>query len=154
MMRTVDGAVVSAPIERVFAAASLVERWPSLLSHYRWVRILERKNSLEGIVEMAAYRPFGFFNYPTRWVSEMRIVPERHEVLYRHIQGITTGMDVVWRLTALKGGTKIDLIHEWAGPPWPLIRRPAAEWVIGPIFVHGIASRTVAGIKRYAEQGV
>lgn len=154
MMRTVDQAFVAAPIERVFAPASEVERWPSLLPHYRWVKMLERKSPVEGIVEMAAYRPFGVFDYPTWWVSEMRIVPERHEVLYRHIRGITTGMDVVWRLTADGQGTRIDLIHEWSGPNWPLIRRPAAEWVIGPIFVHGIATRTLAGIKRYAEQGV
>ena len=44
-------------------------------------------------------------------------------------------------------------MHEWSGPPWPLIRRPAADWVIGPVFVHGIASRTLAGLKaRRAEQ--
>jgi ribosome-associated toxin RatA of RatAB toxin-antitoxin module len=154
MMRTVDQALVAAPIERVFPAASEVERWPALLPHYRWVKMLERTSPLEGIVEMAAYRPFGVFDYPTWWVSKMTIVPERHEVLYTHIRGVTTGMDVVWRLTADGPRTKIDLIHEWNGPNWPFIRRPAAEWVIGPIFVHGIATRTLAGIKRYAEQGV
>jgi hypothetical protein len=43
-------------------------------------------------------------------------------------------------------------VHEWDGPRWPLIRRPAAEWVIGPVFVHGIASRTLAGIGRAVER--
>jgi hypothetical protein len=26
----------------------------------------------------------------------------------------------------------------------------AAEWVIGPVFIHGIASRTLAGVARAA----
>ena len=37
-------------------------------------------------------------------------------------------------------------------PAWPLIRQPAAEWVIGPVFVHGIASRTLAGLKHVVEE--
>jgi hypothetical protein len=81
----------------------------------------------------------------------MWIDPAKLEVRYRHIRGITRGMDVVWRLTPAGGGTRIELVHDWAGPSWPVIRRPAAEWVIGPVFVHGIASRTLAGIKRHAE---
>jgi hypothetical protein len=27
----------------------------------------------------------------------------------------------------------------------------AANWVIGPVFIHGIASRTLAGIARHVE---
>jgi hypothetical protein len=29
--------------------------------------------------------------------------------------------------------------------------RAAANWVIGPVFIHGIASRTLAGIRRAVE---
>ena len=49
------------------------------------------------------------------------------------------------------GGSTVTIVHEWDGPPWPLIRRIAAEGVIGPVFVHGIASRTIAGVARAAE---
>jgi hypothetical protein len=42
-------------------------------------------------------------------------------------------------------------VHEWSGPAWPLISKPAADLVIGPVFIHGIASRTLAGIKRHVE---
>jgi hypothetical protein len=149
----VDTIEIAAPVDRVFEPVSSVERWPSLLSHYRWVTFLERRGPYAGVVEMAAYRPFGPIRYPTWWVSEMEVDPSCHEVRYRHIRGITTGMDVVWRLTPTPTGTHIDLIHAWSGPAWPLIRRPAAAWVILPIFVHGIASRTLAGIKRFAETG-
>ncbi len=77
--------------------------------------------------------------------------PRAREVRYRHVGGITTGMDVLWRVEPRETGCHVTLLHDWAGPRWPLIRRPAAEWVIGPVFVHGIASRTLAGIARAAE---
>ena len=149
-MHTVDRLVMRAPASRVFAAAADVERWPALLPHYRWVRMLERR-SRGGVVEMAAYRPFGPLNYPTWWVSEMEIDREAFVVRYRHLRGITTGMDVEWRLLPQGPHTEVTIVHTWEGPRWPLIRRPAAEWVIGPVFVHGIASRTLAGICRAVE---
>ena len=150
-MRTVDQAHVVAPLERVFAHASTVERWPEWLPHYRFVRILERHPDRQ-VVEMSANRPFGPFGWPTWWTSDMWIEPGRHAVRYRHIRGITRGMDVVWSLRATPGGTDVSIVHEWDGPAWPLIRWPAANWVIGPVFIHGIASRTLAGLKAAAEK--
>jgi len=150
-MRTVDRLRMRAPADRVFRAAADVERWPELLPHYRWVTMRERRSD-GGIVEMAAWRPFGVFNYPTWWVSEMRVEPSLLEVRYRHVEGITRGMDVVWRVASAGVLTDVEIVHEWDGPDWPLIRRPAAEWLIGPVFVHGIASRTLAGIRRFVER--
>jgi ribosome-associated toxin RatA of RatAB toxin-antitoxin module len=151
LMRTVDQALIAGSLADVWARASDVERWPDILPHYRWVRMLERRPG-GGIVEMSANRPFGRLDWPTWWVSEMWVEPERHVVRYRHIRGVTTGMDVEWKLRETAAGIDTVIVHEWQGPPWPLIRRPAAEWVIGPVFVHGIASRTLAGIKRAVEE--
>ena len=150
-MRTVDRITMRAPARRVFAAAADVEQWPVLLPHYRWVRMLERRRD-GGIVEMAAWRPFGRLRYPTWWVSEMWVNPEAGTVRYRHIRGITAGMDVEWKVIPTEEGTNVTIVHEWTGPAWPLIRRPAAEWVIGPVFIHGIASRTLAGLARAVER--
>ena len=149
-MRTVDRVVIRASVDRVFDAASDVERWPRILAHYRWVRFLERRTG-GGTVEMAAWRPFGVFRYPTWWVSEMTVDRGAREIRYRHVRGITRRMDVVWRLVEAPGGVEVTIVHEWAGPGWPLIGRLAARLVIGPVFIHGIASRTLAGIKREAE---
>jgi hypothetical protein len=129
-----------------------VERWPSILPHYRWVRVIERRAD-EALVEMAAWRPFGPFNYPTWWVSEMRVDQAAAAVHYRHVQGITTGMDVVWRMQPGPGGTEVSIVHEWNGPGWPVLGKAAAKWVIGPVFIHGIASRTLSGIARYVANG-
>jgi coenzyme Q-binding protein COQ10 len=150
-MRTVDQRRVAAPAARVFQAARDVEQWPRLLRHYRRVTMLERRPDGGGVVEMSANRPFGPLNWPTWWVSEMWVDPVRLEVRYRHIRGVTTGMDVVWRMVPGEQETQVTIIHEWGGPAWPLIRRPAAEWVIGPVFVHGIAARTLAGIAQFCE---
>lgn len=149
-MRTLDRIAVAAPIEVVFRTAAEVERWPEFLGHYRWVRVLEQR-ARGGIVEMAAWRPFGVLRYPTWWVSEMEVLPERHEVRYRHIDGITRGMDVVWRMERNGSVVEASIVHEWRGPSWPLIGRPAADWIIGPVFIRGVASRTLAGVKREAE---
>jgi len=151
MMRTEDRLFMRAPLERVFQAAANVERWPELLSHYRWVRMLERRPD-GGVVEMAAWRPFGRLKCPAWWVSEMWVDVATPAVRYRHVRGITTGMAVEWRLQPCYEGTDVTIVHEWDGPRWPVIRRPAAEWVIGPVFVHGIASRTLAGIRQAVEQ--
>jgi ribosome-associated toxin RatA of RatAB toxin-antitoxin module len=143
--------MMRAPVDRVFRAAMDVEQWPTVLGHYRWVRMLERRSD-GGVVEMAAWRPFGRLKYPTWWVSEMRIDPNEGAVRYRHVRGITTGMEVEWRLDPVEGGTEVTIVHDWAGPPWPLVGPAAASLVIGPVFIHGIASRTLAGIARHVER--
>lgn len=155
-MRTVDRIRVHAPYSRVFAAASAVTRWPSILPHYRWVRLLES----DKLVEMAAWRPFagGLIKYPTWWVSEMTVDRPAGEIRYTHVRGITRGMAVVWKLVEDvedgrgSRGVDVEIVHQWSGPRWPLIGRLAANLVIGPVFIHGIASRTLAGIKRAAER--
>ena len=65
-------------------------------------------------------------------------------VRYRHIDGVTTGMDVVWEFHEHPRGTHIRLVHEWDGPRWPLIGGFAARHVILPRFVGHIAPRTLA----------
>ncbi len=149
-MHTINQIHIRAPLANVYAVASDVSRWPAILPHYRWVRFLERRGQ-GGVVEMAAHRPFGLVAYPTWWVSEMAVDGGRGEIRYRHIRGITTGMDVVWRVVPNGDGVDVTIIHEWTGPSWPLIGRLAADLVIGPVFVHGIASRTLAGLKRHLE---
>lgn len=149
-MLTVDRIDVRAPIDRIFDVAADVERWPEFLDHYRWVRTIDRTSN-HAVVDMAAWRTFGAVKYPTWWVSEMQVRPQDRRVLYKHIRGITRGMDVEWKLEQRDTNVRITIVHEWAGPAWPLIRWPAANWVIGPVFIHHIAAKTLAGVKRRAE---
>ena len=157
-MRTVDEAVVRAPVRTTFEIAADVESWPRLLPHYRYVRFREG-NARSGVVEMSANRPFGPLNWPTWWLSRMELQERAPDgslpaIRFRHIEGITSRMDVEWSFVAVDGGraTRVSVVHLWDGPAWPLIRTVAARGIIGPVFIHGIASRTVAGLARAAEQ--
>lgn len=152
-MRTYDAIEMRAPPDRCFRVASDVERWPQILPHYRWVRFHRKDGFGGGRVEMAAFRPFGLLRYRVWWVSEMRVEPERPAVLYHHVDGITRGMDVEWTFTPLdSGGTRVEIVHDWpGGAHWPLVGRIAADWLIGPVFIQGVASRTLEGVKRKVE---
>lgn len=157
-MRTVDERFVRSRLATIFQLAIDVERWPSLLTHYRYVRFRERTSDGGGIVEMSANRPFGPLNWPTRWTSQMSVQRkavkggDEPRVRFHHIEGITAGMDVEWSFHPEKGGTRVRIVHAWNGPPWPVVGGVAAANVIGPVFVHGIASRTLEGLASVAEQ--
>lgn len=150
-MTTRDEGFARVPARAMFDLVKDVERWPTHLAHYRWVRMVEHDGAGGGIVEMSANRPFGPLGWPTFWRSLMEVDESRPAVRFRHIGGVTTGMDVEWAFEPGDAGTYITLLHEWDGPRWPLIGPFAATVVIGPVFVHGIASRTMAGLVRAAE---
>jgi len=151
-METVDRRLVKAPWRTMFDLAKKVEDWPQHLSHYRYVRFRERASDGGGIVEMSADRPFGPVGWPTWWLSEMSVDDGAPAIRFRHIEGITKGMDVEWTFRSAPGGTEVAILHVWDGPPLPFIGIPAATMVIGPVFIHGIASRTLAGLASAAER--
>jgi hypothetical protein len=151
-METLDERLVRAPMRLIFEIARQVEYWPALLSHYRSVRFGERASDGGGIVRMSANRPFGVLNWPTWWLSRMSVDERAPAIRFQHIGGVTKGMDVEWSFHAAEDGTRVRLLHVWDGPHWPLIGVVAATAVIGPIFVHGIASRTLEGLARVAER--
>ena len=152
-MLTIDEAECVADPDTCFQVAADVERWPDILPHYRWVKFQRKDGFASGVVEMAAFRHFGPIGYPTWWVSDMEHDPDARVVRYRHIDGITRGMDVVWEVTPLPSGrTGLRIVHEWDGPRWPLIGGIAANQVIGPHFISHIAGRTLAGIAAEAER--
>lgn len=153
-MLTIDEIRASATPDLCFRMAADVERWPEILPHYRWVRFHRKDGFGTGRVEMAAWRPFGPVRYPTWWVSEMEADPGAGTVVYRHVDGITSGMDVRWEVRDEGEHTLLRIVHEWEGPGWPLVGRFAAEAVIGPHFVSHIAGRTLAGIAAAAEAGI
>lgn len=152
-MVTIDETVCDADPDVCFQVAADVERWPDILPHYRWVRFRRKDGFANGVVEMAAYRHFGPVGYPTWWVSEMEHDAGTRVVHYRHIDGITRGMDVLWEVTPRDGGRSfLRIVHDWTGPTWPLIGGLAANLVIGPHFISHIAGRTLAGVAAEAER--
>lgn len=158
VVRTVDELFVQAPVAQIFELAADVEQWPAHLSHYRYVRFVEGGDAGVRLVEMSANRPFGLVDWPTWWTSRMSLVgPQespRPAVRFTHVAGVTTGMEVEWTFEPARNGTLVRIVHVWNGPAWPLIGEVTARYLIAPVFVHGIASRTLAGLARVAERRV
>jgi hypothetical protein len=158
-MRTVDEQIVHSTMKDIFDLVRFVDAWPRYLKHYRYVRFRGRTTDGGGIVEMSANRPFGPFKWPTWWLSEMQVNREGGKnggnhptVRFRHIEGITTGMDVEWSFVPVDAGIRVRVTHLWDGPKWPIIGAFSATTIIGPVFVHGIAKRTLAGLAAMAER--
>jgi ribosome-associated toxin RatA of RatAB toxin-antitoxin module len=158
-METVDEQLVRAPVENVFDLVRRVEEWPAHLDHYRYVKFRERRSDGGGLVEMSAYRPFAagagrsaLIKWPTWWLSMMSVDSSAHSIRFRHIGGITKGMEVEWSFERRPAGTHVRIVHAWDGPRWPLVGVWAATFVIGPVFVHGVASRTLAGLASVVER--
>ena len=105
---------------------------------------------------MSANRPFGIVQWPTWWQSKMRVrapgMISPPSIRFTHIAGVTTGMEVEWNFTENPQGTHVRILHVWGGPSVPVVGGAAASLVIGPVFVHGIASRTLAGLAKHAER--
>jgi hypothetical protein len=156
LVRTVDELLVRAPLGSIFELTADVERWPVHLSHYRYVRFLDDAPDGVRVVEMSANRPFGLIDWPTWWTSRMSVAPPktspRPAVRFTHVAGVTTGMEVEWTFDLVRAGTMVRIVHVWNGPAWPVIGEMTARLVIAPVFVHGIASRTLAGLARVAER--
>ena len=162
-MEIVDERLVRAAWRTIFDIAKNVELWPAYLPHYRYVRFRNRATDGGGLVEMAAWRPFGIAAWPTWWLSEMSVDEGAPAIRFRHVDGITKGMEVEWsfrtvveetgtpRAGSVKG-THVKVFHAWDGPPVPLLGILAATVVIGPVFIHGIASRTLEGLASTAER--
>jgi len=145
-MHTENEIWMRVPPERVFELVAEISRWPVLLPHYRWVRVLEERAGGR-VAEMAARR--GLF--PVKWTSVQRLFPENGRICYHHISGITRGMDVEWRLTPRDGGTQVVIVHDLA-LAGRLLRTELAGWIIGHLFVEAIAGRTLHHLKEFGEK--
>jgi ribosome-associated toxin RatA of RatAB toxin-antitoxin module len=147
VITTSNAIVMRASPQTIFALASATERWPELLPHYRYVRVL-RDDGLLRVVEMAAWRD----RIPIRWTAEQTNDPVRPHIGFKHVAGWTKGMDVEWIFTPCAEGTEVRIEHRLAFQ-FPI----AAEWlgkhVVGDYFVHDVASKTLATMKRLVEDG-
>jgi len=146
-MQTANSIYIAAPLERIVQLAYEVERWPELLPHYRWVTVLSREGNRK-TVEMAARRG----RFPVKWraVQDLDQSGPTPVVRFRHIGGVTRGMEVAWTFAPDAHGVKVRIDHDFA-PPWPVVGNFVANRIIGPMFIANIAGRTLAHIKAIAE---
>jgi coenzyme Q-binding protein COQ10 len=149
-LHTKNEILIRAGAAEVYGLAAPVERWPEILPHYRWVRVLEDGGEGRRVVEMAALRNF----IPVRWRAEQLLFPEVPRIVFRHVGGVTKGMEVEWVFVPQDDGVvRVSILHDLerglAG--WPLVGGVVADGVVGPFFVSNIAGKTLGRIKELAE---
>ena len=144
-MHTQNEIFIHADPATIYQFAAQVEFWPDILPHYRWVKVISSHGQYQ-LVEMAARRDF----IPVKWTAEMGLYPDEPRITFRHVRGVTTGMEVEWRFTPMADGTKVEILHELE-LGWPVIGGFAANRVIGPLFIANIAGKTLKRIKQLSE---
>lgn len=138
---------IHAPAKRIYELASATERWPELLPHYRYVRVLA-EDGMYRTVEMAARRGA----IPVRWTAEQRNDPVLPAIYFRHVRGWTCGMDVVWHFVEDGDATTVSIVHDITFQ-FPIAAAALEKYVVCGYFVHGIATRTLSRMKQLAENG-
>lgn len=136
---------IAAPAQTIYALAAATERWPEILPHYRYVRILGRSGASR-TVAMGAWQDV----FPIAWVAEQTNDAATPHIAFRHVRGWTRGMDVEWLFEPTATGTRVTIEHRLR------FRFPfAAAWLgkhlVSDYFVHGVAAKTLARIKALAE---
>lgn len=143
-MKSRIGIRIAAPLDRIFALAADVERWPERLPHYRYVRRVG--DGPERRFAMGARRG----PIPVRWEAIQRPRPEARRIEFTHTGGVTRGMEVAWRFEERDGAVDVTIEHA-LDLGWPLVGGLIGRHVIGPQFIEAIAGRTLRHVKLLAE---
>ncbi len=146
-MHTQNTVEMAGPLEEIVQLASDIERWPEILPHYRWVKLLDGGGDRK-VVEMAAKRDW--IPVKRRAIQEIRRDGQTPVIHFSHIGGPTKGMEVDWLFDPQPDRVLVTIRHDFA-PPWPVVGNAVANQIIGPHFVGAIAGRTLATIKRIVE---
>jgi ribosome-associated toxin RatA of RatAB toxin-antitoxin module len=147
-MRTSNVITIQAPLHVIYSTAADLAKWPEFLPHYRYNRFLSTM-PWGGIVKMSAVRTI----IPTTWISEYRIDTENCQLYFKHLKSAfnaTRGMVVVWHFTPTTDGIRVEITHDLE-LHWPLIGGFVGKYIVGLFFIHHIATRTLAGLKRKVE---
>jgi ribosome-associated toxin RatA of RatAB toxin-antitoxin module len=121
---------------------------PDLLPHYRFVRVLEDDGATR-VVDMGA-RHLGI---PLRWTARQTNDPVRPHSAFTHLAGPLRGMDVEWIFTPLgTKQTRVQIVHRLEFI-FPIAADFFGKYVASDIFIHGVASKTLATMKQLAEAG-
>jgi len=149
LIYTANTITIAANPAVIFKLAAEIERWPLFLPHYRYVRLLRfSEDGRFKLAAMGARRDF----IPVAWTTTQELFPDELplRIRFRHVRGVTRGMDVAWLLTPGPRGVHVEIRHDF-NPGWPVIGGWLTERIIGEFFVGTIAGRTLRCVKATAE---
>ncbi len=146
-MHKINSILMQAPKMSIFETAANLELWPKILPHYRYIRYLERSPN-RNVVVMVATRS----RIPIAWTSEQIIDRDKIEIHFHHLKAMTKGMHVVWTFQDTPDGVLVEIRHDLAFRVKFLA--PAADKIIGDLFIHNVANKTLHCMKAYLEARV
>ena len=135
----------AALLPRVYKLAANIQEWPSMLPHYRYVRVLEQSRRHK-VAKFGARRGY----LPVYWKARPHLFPETNRDTFEHIGGITRGMQVEWRMEPCEGGLHVTIFHELSYPI-PVLGPWFAKSIVGKYFVQNIADKTLRCFKELLE---
>jgi hypothetical protein len=159
-MRATIAIDVASPPDLVFGIARDVTRWASILPHYALSRPIARHDDGSVTCLFVARRPiipWLGLGVPVAWRSRTWSDPTTRQLRFRHVGGVTRGMDVTWRIEPNdRGGTHVEIVHVFSRGPKVRSRGRSAGVEAVPViierfFVRPIAGRTLATIRSLAE---
>jgi hypothetical protein len=90
---------------------------------------------------------------PLRWIAVQTNDPQRPHIAFRHIAGPTRGMDVEWIFEPIGSVyTRVTIVHRLAFV-FPVAAEFIGKAIVSDIFIHGVATMTLARMKQLAESG-
>ena len=144
-VRTENSIVIRAPLDRIFQVTSDLSLWPTVLPHYRWIRVM--KSGDDGlIVKMAARRGW----LPIQWTSRFQVDSNTPALRFEHLKAFTRGMKVHWTYSATPDGVVVKISHDLDRTS--ALGRWFAHYVLGEMFIRPVATRTLSRFKQYLEQ--
>ena len=144
-METTNRLVMRGDPDRIFALAADIQDWPALLPHYRYV-IVEERSDRHKVARMGARRD----GFPVTWRCRQELHPESRRIVFQHVGGITRGMEVEWRIEPGPEGVQVSIWHS-LNYPVPVLGPLFAEHIVGRLFVHNIAGKTLKCIQQKVE---
>lgn len=100
-------------------------------------------------MEMAALRGW----IPVKWTSIQQRSEKDRRIHYKHVEGITEGMWVEWKIEPAQDGVEVTIIHDLALVK-RLVNSRLGKWIVGEMFVKKIADKTLEYIKVQAEKQI
>ena len=148
-MRTTNTIEIYGPPERIqgriYQLAADLQDWPLILPHYRYMHIREQSERHK-VADFGASRD----GFPVKWSARQELFPEEGRITFKHIKGITRGMWVEWRLEKQADRVLVTIDHQLTYNV-PLFGPLFAKYVVGYLFVHNIAGKTLRCIKKRVE---
>lgn len=143
-MKLTNEILVNAEPRTIYSIAAEVVNWPSILPHFRWVRVLGQAGNRRRVV-LAARRGL----LPVRWWADQELYPDEPRIAFRHLDGPTRGMTSEWRFSTSADGTRVAVTQDLS-LDWPFAGA-VAGWLLARLVVDPLSRETLSRIKQLAE---